>query len=210
MAGVSVRSDYLLIEEWDIQQIEYRIASTLGRPAHVTVERALLPGYELHETSAPAEQSQGMARWQVVCAAGAETRFSVQQRRRIARREQVRSMNGNQLRDYLRQRFLDETTFQGLSQVLGIYQQIAQHQQRLAWFEQERQKVYKRQQQTQQSLGPLGREGEEGALRSRYVTQLGQLEDQLNGYADEEKRLQAEIARLEQEAAKALAALGKG
>jgi hypothetical protein len=207
MAGVSVRGEYLLVEEWDVRQVEYRLASTLARPAVVTVEQALLAHYAIHETAAPAEQTQGLARWQVACPAGVETRFLVRQRRRLARREQVRGLTGRQLQEYLRLRFLDETTVRALDRVLALYQQASQAQQRIAAIEQERQKIYKRQQQTQQSLGPLGREGEEGALRTRYVTLLGQLEDQLNAYGEEERRLQTEIARLEQEAAATLATL---
>jgi uncharacterized small protein (DUF1192 family) len=70
-----------------------------------------------------------------------------------------------------------------------------------------RQAIYKQQQQIQGSLGPLGREGEEGALRSRYVATLGELENRLAALGSEEPRLSAENARLEQEANKQLAAL---
>ena len=65
------------------------------------------------------------------------------------------------------------------------------------------------QQQIQGSLGPLGREGEEGALRSRYVATLGGLEDRLAKLAEEEQRLKDEIAQMEGEATQRLAALTK-
>ena len=56
-------------------------------------------------------------------------------------------------------------------------------------------------------LAPLGREGEEGALRSRYVATLGNLEDRLAAFGEEEQRANAEIARLEGEAQRRLAEL---
>ncbi|HWQ16184.1 MAG TPA: hypothetical protein VNL77_25510 [Roseiflexaceae bacterium] len=209
LAGVSVRDEYLLLEEWDVQRAVYRIASTLAAPAIVTVEQPLLHGYELFDTPPPSEQSQGVARWEVRCPPGAETTFAVLQRMKTARREHVRGVSGPQLRDYLRRRFLDEATFQALARVLHIYAQIGQAQARLQQIEQERQRIYRRQQQTQQSLTPLGREGDEGALRTRYVALLGELEDQLGTLGAEEGRLQQEIQRLEAAAAQALQALSK-
>ena len=46
-----------------------------------------------------------------------------------------------------------------------------------------------------------------GALRSRYVTTLGELEDRLAALGSEEQRLSAENTRLEQDATTQLAAL---
>jgi hypothetical protein len=206
-AGLGVRDQYLLIEEWDVQRAIYRLVSTLAEPAEVTIEQPLLPGYELHETPQPSEQAQGTARWVVSCAPGVETTFSVRQRTKTVRHEQVRGLTGQQLREYLRRRFLDEATFKGLAAVLALYGQVGQAQARISQIEQERQRIYRRQQQTQQSLGPLGREGDEGALRTRYVTLLGELEDQLGGLGAEEQRLRDQIAELERGAAEALGAL---
>ena len=47
------------------------------------------------------------------------------------------------------------------------------------------------------------------ALRARYVATLGELENQLAALNTEEQRLNAENARLEQEANKRLALLAK-
>jgi hypothetical protein len=208
-AGVSVRDEYLLVEEWDVQRVVYRIASTLAAPATITLEQPLIHGYALFDTPPPAEQSQGVARWEAPCLPGAETSFTVLQRMKTARHEHIRGLSGPQLQDYLRRRFLDEATFRALAGVLHIYAQIAQAQARLQQIEQERQRIYRRQQQTQQSLTPLGREGDEGALRTRYVTLLGELEDQLGALAAEEARLKEEIQRLEAAAAQALKALAR-
>jgi hypothetical protein len=206
-AAISVRGEYLLVEEWDVRRTLYRIASTLAEPADVTIEQALVPNYELHDTPAPAEQTQGLARWTVRSAPGAETTWVVRQRAKTSRREQVRGLSGTQLRDYLRGRFLDETTFRALARVLQLYAQVSQAQQRLRQIEQGRQRIFQRQQQTQQSLTPLGREGDEGALRNRYVTLLGELENQLGALTEEEARLQAEITQLEAAASQVLAGL---
>ena len=88
-----------------------------------------------------------------------------------------------------------------------IYGQIEAHRRRLAEIERERGAIYKQQQQIQGSLAPLGREGDEGALRTRYVGTLGSIEDRLAALADEEQRLNEGIAQLEREAQARLAAL---
>lgn len=210
-SGLRVRDDYLVVQEWDIQITTYRIHNTLGAPADVTVEQAIAPNYAVADTPAPLEQAQGLARWPVSCAPNAETVFVVRQRAETSRWEQLRGMAGQQLHEYLKQRYLDEKTYKALAEVLATYEQIAAHQRRQAEIERERQAAYKQQQQIQGSLAPLGREGDEGALRTRYVATLGALEDRLGGLAAEETRLNGEIARLEREAQQKLAKLsGKG
>jgi hypothetical protein len=208
--GISVRDDYLLFQEWDVRHMVYHIHSTLAEAVDVIVEQALPQGYSLFKTRAPAEQAQGLARWPVTCAPGVETTFAIHQRTETTRWENVRGVTSNQLSEFLKNRFLDRSTFKALSGVLEIYGQIAAHAQRLQEIERERNAIYRQQQQIQGSLGPLGREGEEGALRSRYVATLGELEDRLAALGSEEQRLSAENVRLEQEASTRLAALAKG
>jgi len=208
--GLSVRNDYLLFQEWDVRHTRYQIHSTLAEAAEVLIEQALLPSYELTETAAPAEQAQGLARWPVACPPAAETTFAVHQRTQTSRWEHVRGITAHQLREFFQHRYLDQATYQALGGVLEIYAQIEAHSKRLAEIERERQASYKQQQQIQGSLAPLGREGEEGALRTRYVATLGELEDRLAALAAEEQRLNAENAQLEQEANRQLAAMTKG
>jgi hypothetical protein len=208
--GISVRDEYLLIQEWDVRHTLYRVQSTLQAPVEITIEQALLDGYTLNDTADPDEQAQGLARWQVACPPGAETTFAVRQRAQTSRWERVRGVNQNQLRDFLQNRYFDEATYRALAGVLEIYGQIDAQSRRIAEIERERTALYKQQQQIQGSLGPLGREGDEGVLRARYVATLGGIEDRLAGLSEEEQRLKAEIARLEGEASKRLAELTKG
>jgi len=88
-----------------------------------------------------------------------------------------------------------------------IYAQIEAHTREIQELAGQRQHIYEQQRQIQGSLAPLGREGEEGALRARYIATLGELEDRLATLAAEEQRLKAENARLEEEASKQLAGL---
>jgi hypothetical protein len=206
-SGISVRDEYLLIQEWDVQRARYRIHSTLSAPAEVTIEQAILPNFEIFDTPAPLEQAQGLARWRVECPPNAETTFEVRQRTETSRWERVRGVTQQQLAGFLKGRYLDEATYRALAGVLEIYGRIEAHRRRLAEIERDRNAAYKQQQQIQGSLGPLGREGDEGALRTRYVAALGQIEDRLAALGQEEGRLNAAIAELEEQAKRALAKL---
>lgn len=208
-SSLQVRESALFIQEWETQSVVYRILNTRAEPIDLTIEQPVPAHHALYETPDPAEQAQGMARWIVACAPGSETVFIVRYRRMTSRREQVRAYNMNQLQEFLRQHFLDETTYKGLSDILSTYSEIDQRQSRLRQIEQERNQLYKRQQQTQGSLGPLGRDGEEGKLRARYVGQLNELENALNQLTTEEIRLTSEIRQLEQQVTNRLLGLSR-
>ncbi|NWG20356.1 MAG: hypothetical protein HXY39_08490 [Chloroflexi bacterium] len=210
MAGLGIRDEYLLIEEWDVQRTLYRLVSSLPDATDIVIEQDLLASYDLVDTPAPAEQAQGAARWAVHCPPGVETTFNVSQRRKTMRSEQVRTLDKRRLSSFLRGKYLDEATYRALDHVLALYDQAAQRQKELQRIEQERQKIYARQQQTQGNLGPLGREGNEQVLRERYVALLGELEDRLNQLTADEQSIHHDIERLEREASQALAALSQG
>ncbi|MBK9943983.1 MAG: hypothetical protein IPP13_20480 [Kouleothrix sp.] len=207
ISGLRVRDDYLVIQEWDVQITRYRIHSTLAVPAEVTLEQALAPNYELTDTPAPIEQAQGIARWVVASPANAEVSFSIRQRSETSRWEQLRSISAKQLREFVQHRYLDEATYRELAGVLDTYGQIDGQRRRIEEIERDRKAIYKQQQQIQGSLGPLGRDGDEGALRTRYVATLGGLEDRLAALAAEEQQLNSTIAQLEETARQRLAAL---
>ncbi len=210
LVGISFRGDYAIFEEHDLLVTTYHLISGVDRPLEVTVEHGRLAGYDVAEPRAPDEESAGFARWRVPCPPQARVAFAVTERRLVSRSEQVRSLSGAQLKAFLRERLLDQATVKALAAILALYQQADEAQAQIRKLDQEREAVYKQQRQIQGNLQPLGRDGEEGALRQRYVTTLGQLEDRLAALAADEERLRATIAALEEQATKRLKRLGKG
>jgi hypothetical protein len=207
IAGIRVRDDYLLIQEYDVRHTAYHLTSTLSRAASVTIEHARRSHYELTDTPAPLEESARFARWEVECAPNARTPFEVRERRLVSRHEQIRSLTGERIQHYVRNQWLDQALAQKLNDVLALYRQVQQLQQQIKRIERERDGIYKQQKQIQGNLAPLGKEGEEGALRARYVSTLNTLEDKLNELAAEQQRIQQQINALEQQAAEQLRAL---
>ncbi|MCG8350164.1 MAG: hypothetical protein MI924_20555, partial [Chloroflexales bacterium] len=207
IAGISIRNEYLLIEEYDLRHTIYHLTSTLSQAVDVVLEHLLVDGYELTDTVEPRERSAGFARWSIACASNARTVFTIHERKLFSRREHVRNLNGQRLQNYLHNRILNAATVQALNEVLQLYYQIDELQQRSRQIQAEREAIYQHQRQIQGNLEPLGREGDEGALRARYVAELNRQEDQLQTFAAEEQQLKQQIAALEQQASAKLHAL---
>ncbi len=207
--AVHVKDTYLLIEEYDLRSYVYDLTSTLDQAAVVTVEHPPLANYTFYETPNPAETGSGFARWQVNCPAQARISFKVVEARLVSRQEQVRSLNGAQIQDFLSRGLLDATVAKALDGVLALYRQIDETRLQISQAEQERETIFAHQRQIQGNLQPLGREGEEGALRQRYVATLATFEDQLGVLATRISDLQATIVRLEDQATRRLKRLSR-
>jgi hypothetical protein len=209
ITGISVRDDYFLIEEYHIVHTTYHLTSTLSNAVDVMIEHAIDHNFEMFDIPEPVEESASFVRWNVPCAPHAHTTFAVHERLLKTRHGQVRNISGRQMQQYMQNRLLDDATFQALQGVLQVYHQVDQAQRRISQIARERNAIYKQQKQIQGNLGPLGREGDEGALRKRYVNELNDLEDQLQAMAAEEQQLQERVVFLEQQAQQRLKELQK-
>jgi hypothetical protein len=207
--AVYVKDTYLLIEEYDLRSTTYDLTSTLDQPATVTIEHPTLANYTLYETREPDEVGSGFARWNVACPAHARTSFSVAEANLVRRQEQVRSLNGAQIQEFLSRGLLDPALAKALDGILALYRQIDEAKAQIAQAEHERETIFAHQHQIQANLQPLGREGDEGALRQRYVATLAKLEDQLGALAIRIDELEATITRLEEQAMRRLKRLGR-
>jgi seryl-tRNA synthetase len=170
----------------------------------------MLPGYDLFDTPPPTEQAHNVARWTIRCPPGVETTFTVSQRHRVSRYEEVRKLSQHQIQQFFEDTYLDKQTFTVLNRLLSLYEQIERHEDALKEIEAERQKIYERQKQTQANLTPLGREGNEMKLRQRYVTLLNELEDRLNELLAAEKTANDAIRRLRKEIEQTIDDAAKG
>ncbi|WP_129673909.1 hypothetical protein [Candidatus Chloroploca sp. Khr17] len=200
LIGISIKDEYAVFEEHDLAMTTYQITNNGDQETDVTLDHGLMQDYEVAGPRQPDETSAGYGRWRVACAPHTLTSFEVTERRLVRRQERVRGLTGAQLRSFLRDRLLTAEVVQALGAVLTLYQQADQAQAQIRQLEQEREKIGQHQRQIQGNLQPLGREGDEGALRQRYVATLNQQEDRLVAIASESERLQAEIKRLEGQA----------
>jgi chromosome segregation ATPase len=108
---------------------------------------------------------------------------------------------------YLKQGLLNQTVYNRVTAILKLWEKIAENERTLAGLDQERDKIYKAQQQIQGNMGALGQTGKEGAMRVRYVEQLEATEEQLKALAAQEIALKAENEQLQREVETRLKAL---
>jgi hypothetical protein len=208
LSSLQVYNGYLLFQEYRVRRTMYELVSALDKSADVVIEHPRSSGMEVFDSSEPLEQNATHVRWRVPCPAQQTVQFTVQERVLNSRYETVRGLDGDRLRTFLHDKFLDTQTVRGLEGVLALYRQADALKAQKDALETERQGVYERQKQIQGNLAPLGRDGDEGRLRSRFVAELGKLEDRLSELEREEKRLQSEIDQLEQLASQSLEKLG--
>ncbi len=197
--GLSIKGAYLLIEEWDILWREYRVNNHTGEEKTILVEHGRTARYKLFETPDPRERTDEHYRFEVRVPARGEATFRVQERRLVSRRESLQKQSFQGLQRYLRDGLLDRRTYDRLAELLSLWEQIADKKKAIARIDKERQKIYKAQKQIQGNMGVLSKVGKEGALRARYVAQLDETEDRLRSLDRQERDLQKEIERLEQE-----------
>jgi chromosome segregation ATPase len=138
-------------------------------------------------------------RFEVSVPPGVQSKLRIQERHLVRRREELRRQSYQGLQRFLRQGLIDQQTQARVAELLALWEQVADHEEAIKRTEQERQKLYKAQQQIQGNMGALSTTGKEGALRARYVDQLEDSEDRLRTLDGRESDLKAKIEGLKRE-----------
>ena len=186
--GLRIDGYYLSIEEWDIRWWEYQVTNSTARPMAVLIEHPRQAQYDLFDTPAPKEHSADHLRFEVNAPSRGEAKLRVQVRRLISRREELRRQSAQTLQGYLKRGLLSSHSHTQAAELLALWEQLAAAEKRLAEIEQERQKVYKAQEQIRGNMQALGAAGKEGEMRSSYVEKLKASEQELQGFTTERAR----------------------
>ena len=140
-----------------------------------------------------------MVRVKVNAPSQGETTLKVQERRLLRRREELQQQSYEGLQQYLQRGLLDRQTLDKALKLLLLWDTLRDYEKKIAAVDQERQAVYKAQQQLRENLQALASTGKEGELRARYVAQLEASEGQLQALAQREAELKANIEKVKQE-----------
>jgi hypothetical protein len=198
---------YLVVELWDILMRDYYLVNNTAQDVVVLVEHPRHGRYELFDSPEPRETTAEQHRFSVAVPPRQERRLRVQQRHLVSRREELQRQSYEQLGRYLRDGLLDRQAHDQLVALLRLWEQIGEVQKRLEELNQQREKVFRTQEQIRQNLQALGATGPEGALRNDYVNRLQASEQEIEQVAEKERGARELLARLEQEIAEKLAAL---
>ncbi|NJN98051.1 MAG: hypothetical protein HC875_30210 [Anaerolineales bacterium] len=192
LQSLRIKEGYLLQNLYDIRRTWYRLDNRTAQVKKVLIEHALT-GYDIFDTTAPAEKTLDTHRYQVEAAPGKITEFLVQERYLRSRREELRNLSYQGLQRYFADKLLDQKAYDSLRALLDAWAEISRLEKAIAEQEQQRGKIYKAQEQAQKNMAVLSNAGEEGKLRGRYVKQLTESEEQLAQIDQTVARLQAEI-----------------
>jgi hypothetical protein len=177
--AVNIEKGLLVVQEYHVQRTKYRVENNNDAAVEVTIEHPKLANYDPFETTAPKEVTASAYRYSVTTGAHGVVTFTAAQRRSVLRREEIRSQQLEQLRQWLRDRILDESAFKALQKVLALYERISEHEAKIKENEGRRKEIHAEQKVIQGNLGALRDQGEEAQLRARYVQSLNEQENQL-------------------------------
>jgi hypothetical protein len=197
--GISFGGEFVVYEEYNIWRTEHRIENTSADDLQITIE-APRSGqeYELFDTPAPDVETNSERRWRVNVPARSRSSFVWQIRMRTHRREHLRGLRYEQLQSLLKHRWLDQSTFDLLSEMLGQMRSIEEMQRELAKLAAEREQIYKQQEQMRENLAALQPSGKEAALRGRILDKLEESQNRLDDHEAREAELNRQVAEAEE------------
>jgi hypothetical protein len=192
------QDDYLLRDEYDIQQVEYQIENRNPAPLNLVIEQRIRGTYELFNTVAPFAQTAEFYRWRLRVPAHSSLQFQVRERLLNSRHEAIQKLSYRTLSKYLRNKFIDASFYDRLKGILDLYQQLQQHQDEITKRQQRREQLATELRLGAEKLQPLGRDGAEGELRKRYVAKMQEMEDTSDRLAQEIHTLETNNTTIQQ------------
>lgn len=194
IAGVRVRREGLLEEQRQEAHHLVEAENDHAEEVDLVVELPRIQNRTLApESAAPAEETASHRRFAMKLPPHGKASIRVLERWPAWRQVAMESLTTPELERWLRDRFLDDETFQQLSGVLARWQRARELEQQKGRVEAEQQQAYAKQSKIAEQLGVLKETGPEGALRLRYVKELEAEQDKVNAAEQEARRLQAAI-----------------
>ncbi|MBD1909636.1 hypothetical protein [Leptolyngbya sp. FACHB-8] len=202
------QNDYLIHDWYRITQTTYTIENRNPYPIKLVIEQRIHPQNTLFDTPEPVEITAEFQRWRMTVPARSSQTFIVKERQQIARQERVSDLSYETLQRYLDEKFIDKNFYERLHDILDLYQQVRQIEREVKHRTQQQERFAQQQQEAADKLNPLGRDGEEGNLRRRFVAKIQELEDECDRLLREIAELQQQVPALQQRIRQQLQRLG--
>ncbi|MBD2157587.1 hypothetical protein [Leptolyngbya sp. FACHB-16] len=202
------QNDYLIHDWYRITQTTYTIENRNPYPIKLVIEQRIHPQNTLFDTPEPVEITAEFQRWRMTVPARNSQTFIVKERQQIARQERVSDLSYETLQRYLDEKFIDKNFYERLHDILDLYQQVRQIEREVKHRTQQQERFAQQQQEAADKLNPLGRDGEEGNLRRRFVAKIQELEDECDRLLREIAELQQQVPALQQRIRQQLQRLG--
>ncbi len=196
-AGLNIQNKAIFEQVYDVSSLTYIIENNTTSEQVVTIEAPINHRYELYDTRQADIETANERRWHITVEAHSKTEFTPTERHLQSNRVDIRNLHYKNLQNYLKQNWIDDATFTQLKDILDHVQSIADNQQRIANFTNERQSIYTQQEQIRANLGALQSTGQEATLRNRLLKQLENTQDRLDLIEREIKQANEAIANSE-------------
>ncbi|MDX1994268.1 MAG: hypothetical protein SF029_17930 [bacterium] len=191
---LQLKGALLVFENYDVQTVTYVFENSTSRAQAVLVEAPIKEYYDLFDTRSPDVETAKERRWRIDIPARGNIEFVTHERRLHYHHEEVLRLDHARLREYLRQRWLDQATFDRLSPFLESLAQIQRAKIRRTDIEAERKAVFAQQEQLRANIAALQPTGQEAAFRHRLLGQLEESQNRLDALDREAQQLTTQQA----------------
>jgi hypothetical protein len=198
LAGIGFRNAMLVQQRYFVTEVAYTIENRTQSAQTLTIEAmARSSDAELFDTREPDYSSATERRWRVNVPERVQVKFVRKDRMLRYSEFSLRKLKYETLREYFSKRWLDDTTFDALSQLISAVGETQQVDERLQAIAKERQGIFATEEHVRANLTTLQATGKESHLRDRVLAQFEGLQDQLEALTAEENQLQAKAAQID-------------
>lgn len=171
--GIRLGDGLLYLELATDVSYRYAIVNRTGAARAITIERATdsLPG-ELMDTPAPVAAADGVYRWEVECADGEETSFTVRARQTQTRQYLLTRLHLRTIAGFLETKGLEAGTTRILETLREELARIEQNERLMGALEENLSDLNGRQEHLRSNIAALASTGDEGKVRLEMVREL--------------------------------------
>ena len=205
--GMTIEKSLAVFQMYHQQITTYTIDNTTNQDKTVTIEAPSRKDWELYETREPDVKTLDEIRWHVNVPAKQTAEFNRRERNLFHQTSKLQNLGYKQLREYLQKRWLDQSTYNALSEMLEKLAQIQELEKNKNGFQSEIQGLYEKQEQQRKNLETLQSQGQEALLRNRILEQLEKSQDRLEAIDKSIADAEARIKQLNQEVEEIIAGL---
>ncbi|RKG74635.1 hypothetical protein [Corallococcus terminator] len=196
----------LVTEFFHQRRTKYLVRNKAKRAQTLYVEHPRT-GWDLKDTDAPAETTDGFWRFKRELAPGASDTLTVTERTKGQRQYHIGSLELVQVAYFLDARFIDARVAQVLRDVVALREKLAQFTRDTQRLSEERTQLFNDQERIRSNIDSLQSGASQRELVERFVTKLNTQEDRLEAIGGELERIEKERVRLQEDVNKRIQSL---
>lgn len=190
--------NYLFYREvYNIAETIYTANNNSDSPVNLVIEHPPFgTGYVIFETEDPAEKTENYMRWKMTVPPCSSHILKVKERTKLYRYEYYQNLTMNTMSNWLKERYLDESTFSELKIIMELFEKKRIISEDINRLNNEVNSIYESQKSLMEQLKVLGERGDEGALRKRYVNTLEVHQNRLEEIKKKEEEFNTKTVEL--------------